>query len=433
MSVPSGLLHDVAAQERCRFGAAGGREETFCRRLLQQTAAGEKQHIAGEPPRLAEILRRHDHLDAGSRGITDNGFDAPGGGRVEIIGRLVEKQHFRVAGKGSRNCQPLLLAARESAGSPPGERQQADAIEQAVSQSMPLADVGARGGQRERDIGRDRALEHDRTLEHDRASSRTRAAPAAPGDAAAGGHQQTHGDPQQGALARPVRAHHGRGRSRIDLERNPVQNRQPAIENRYVFEDDGQFGLGSAHRLYPANRSPRRRTPQASALTPSTMAISTKPKPMASGRSPFEVSSAMAVVMVRVKPSILPPTIITAPTSAAARPKPASSAVTRLKRASHNSAATRRTGPTPSAVNSSRYSAHRSSMIWRAKAAMIGNTRMACATTMACGVNSSPSEPSGPERDSRRNTPKPTTTGGSPMQALTNTVSAVRPGKRASA
>ena len=50
---------------------------------------------------------------------------------------------------------------------------------------------------------------------------------------------------------------------------------------------------------------------------------------MASGRSPFDVSSAIAVVMTRVKPSILPPTMSTAPTSAAARPKPASSALTR--------------------------------------------------------------------------------------------------------
>ena len=47
------------------------------------------------------------------------------------------------------------------------------------------------------------------------------------------------------------------------------------------------------------------------------------------------------MVMVRVKPSILPPTMMTAPTSAAARPKPASSAVTRLKRASQISVAMR--------------------------------------------------------------------------------------------
>ena len=56
---------------------------------------------------------------------------------------------------------------------------------------------------------------------------------------------------------------------------------------------------------------------------------------MASGRSPFDVSSAIVVVMVRVNPSIFPPTIINDPTSAAARQKPASNIVTRLKRASH--------------------------------------------------------------------------------------------------
>ena len=62
--------------------------------------------------------------------------------------------------------------------------------------------------------------------------------------------------------------------------------------------------------------------------------MSTSPSPIASGRSPFEVSSAIAVVIVRVKPSMLPPTIITVPTSAAARPKPASNVVTSEKRAS---------------------------------------------------------------------------------------------------
>ncbi len=132
------------------------------------------------------------------------------------------------------------------------------------------------------------------------------------------------------------------------------------------------------------------------------MAISTMPSPIASGRSPFEVSSAIAVVMVRVKPSILPPTMMTAPTSAAARPKPASSAVTRLKRASQISVATRPSGPTFIAASSSRYSIHRSSMVWRVSAAMIGATRMVWAMIIACGVNRRPHDPSGPERDSRR-------------------------------
>ena len=116
----------------------------------------------------------------------------------------------------------------------------------------------------------------------------------------------------------------------------------------------------------------------------------------------MEVSSAIAVVMVRVKPSMLPPTMMTAPTSAAARPKPASSVVTRLKRASHSSVATRPSGPTFMAASSSRYSIQRSSMVWRASAAMIGVTRIACAMIIAFGVNRMPQEPSGPERDSSR-------------------------------
>jgi hypothetical protein len=45
-----------------------------------------------------------------------------------------------------------------------------------------------------------------------------------------------------------------------------------------------------------------------------TTANSTKPKAKANGKSPLLVSKAMAVVITRVKPSMLPPTTITAPT-----------------------------------------------------------------------------------------------------------------------
>ena len=48
------------------------------------------------------------------------------------------------------------------------------------------------------------------------------------------------------------------------------------------------------------------------------------------------VSSAMAVVITRVTPSMLPPTTITAPTSEAARPKPAITTVSSEKRVSHS-------------------------------------------------------------------------------------------------
>src|SRR3954451_22707528 len=66
---------------------------------------------------------------------------------------------------------------------------------------------------------------------------------------------------------------------------------------------------------------------------------------------------------------------------------------------------------------------------------MIGIARMVCAITIAAGVNSNASEPSGPERDSARYSTSPTTTGGNPKNALIRTTTSRRPrnGKIASA
>ncbi len=84
------------------------------------------------------------------------------------------------------------------------------------------------------------------------------------------------------------------------------------------------------------------------------MPSNTMPRPSANGRSPFEVSRAMAVVITRVTPSMLPPTIITAPTSAIARPNAARTIVTSEKRRSCSSAAAERHGVAPSDWNCSR-------------------------------------------------------------------------------
>src|SRR5688500_17704802 len=86
----------------------------------------------------------------------------------------------------------------------------------------------------------------------------------------------------------------------------------------------------------------------AAAFSASTTAISTTPRPRARGRSPLEVSSAMVVVMTRVTPSMLLPTIITAPTSALARPRPASTAVSSEKRISQSTVSAARSPSTPS-------------------------------------------------------------------------------------
>src|SRR6185369_8779615 len=126
--------------------------------------------------------------------------------------------------------------------------------------------------------------------------------------------KQAHGQPQQRGLAAAIGPDQNGGCSWRECQRNVIENRELADDHRGIFEHDRQIAERRPHG-HPASRSPARRTPHASAFTTTTIAISTAPSPSASGRSPFDVSSAIAVVMVRVKPSILPPTMITAPTS----------------------------------------------------------------------------------------------------------------------
>ena len=74
-----------------------------------------KIDVAGEPAHLAEIVRGHHDLDAGSRRAQHDLLDAAGRGRIEARGGLVEQQDFGIARQRARQRQPLLLAA----GQPP--------------------------------------------------------------------------------------------------------------------------------------------------------------------------------------------------------------------------------------------------------------------------------------------------------------------------
>ena len=62
-------------------------------------------------------------------------------------------------------------------------------------------------------------------------------------------------------------------------------------------------------------------------FTPTASITRIIPSANASSKFPFDVSKAIVVVITRVEPAIFPPTIITAPTSAIARPNPAKTAV----------------------------------------------------------------------------------------------------------
>src|SRR6185312_1532235 len=381
---------------------------------------------------LPEIVRGHHDLHAAGGNCPDDVLDCFCSRRIEARGRLVEEQHGRIARQGARERETLLLATRQSPRRTRPQIFEPDELEQFGCSLLPIRAEDVRSLERIAYVAGRAAPEHDRALEHDGAVRRRHRFAAAPGYAAARDRDKSHRDTQQRGLAGAVRSDQDCRRSGSEDEGNPVEDRRCTGEDSGFYEHDRQVGNRRAHG-HPAYRSPARRAPHASALMRITMAIKTAPSPIASGRSPFDVSSAIAVVIVRVNPSILPPTMIIAPTSAAARPNPASNAVTRENRASQISVATRRAGPTCIAASSSRYSAHKSSTVCRVKAAMIGATKTVCATIMACGVNRIPHEPSGPERDNVRKIANPTTTGGSPISALSTTIAPSRPGKRINA
>ena len=162
-------------------------EEIRRRTVFDQPAAMQQHDIAGEAFGLAEIVGRHHHLDAARADGADDVLDRLGGGRIEAGGRLVEKQHGRVARQRARQRQPLLLAARKPARRTPPRPSRPTS---ASSSSARLArwSRGTSGrGQRVADIAGGAAPQHGRALEHDGAPRRRRRLRSAPGDASARG------------------------------------------------------------------------------------------------------------------------------------------------------------------------------------------------------------------------------------------------------
>ena len=151
---------------------------------------------------------------------------------------------------------------------------------------------------------------------------------------------------------------------------------------------------------------------------------------MARANWPRLVASTAAVVSTRVSPWMFPPTICAAPTSLTTAPNPARPAASSGNRASASSAPVARVRVAPSARICSRKPG---STCWSAaavSAATIGVAITAWAMTMAVGVYSSPSAPSGPLRHSSTVTNSPTTTGGRPIPVLAAASSTRRPANR---
>jgi hypothetical protein len=99
---------------------------------------------------------------------------------------------------------------------------------------------------------------------------------------------------------------------------------------------------------------------------------------------------------------MLPPTIITAPTSETARPKAASSTVSTAMRSSHSSSRPLVHRPAPSERSCSPFCSQLDSTALARQRGHDRHHQHVCAITIRPGVNSRPQEPSGPERDSSR-------------------------------
>src|SRR5262245_49409855 len=99
---------EAARCVRCRTVEEGG-----SRSVLDETAAGEEDDIAGQTLRLPEIVGRHYDLDPGRSDAGNDVLHRPCCCRIEARRRLVEQEEVRLAGESARQSETLLLAARK--------------------------------------------------------------------------------------------------------------------------------------------------------------------------------------------------------------------------------------------------------------------------------------------------------------------------------
>src|SRR5215813_4027314 len=100
---------EIAADEGGGLAGCGYSEEALGIGAFVHGAVQHEHDLAGEPVRLAEVVRRHHDLDAGLGDRADDVLHRLGGGRIEARGRLVEKQNFRIARERPRQRKALLL------------------------------------------------------------------------------------------------------------------------------------------------------------------------------------------------------------------------------------------------------------------------------------------------------------------------------------
>eukprot|EP01136_Pigoraptor_vietnamica_P011839 Opistho-1_new@51144 len=311
-------------------------EEIVGGQVGQQPALLQIDHAAGQAFDLAQVVAAENQRHAGLCKFGHQGLDLAIGGRVQAGRRFIEQQHIGPQRPGARQCEALLLPTRQGLGIARRQRQQADAFERAQRLGFGLFPGHALEPQAQRHIGLGTGAQHVGMLEQHGLAHRKIDLQAA----AAGPHQAVQGA-QQGAFAAAVGADQRHAFAGLDAQATGLERLHLAVVHAHTLQFKQRVhspppwgwaassftpsGGGSSSR-----RSRQRRTSAISTLSSSTTASSSRPSASASGKSPLLVSSAMAVVMTRVKPSMLPPTTITAPTSEIARPKAAISTVSRV-------------------------------------------------------------------------------------------------------
>ena len=107
------------AQERGGLGGLRGIEEASAVGAFDAArAARMNSDVAGEPLAWPRSCVAITIFTPDAATVADDVLDRLGGGRIEARGRLVEKQHLRIARERARQREALLLAAREPARGP---------------------------------------------------------------------------------------------------------------------------------------------------------------------------------------------------------------------------------------------------------------------------------------------------------------------------
>src|SRR5262249_6496944 len=272
-------------------------EEVRRRPLLEQAATMQEHDLVGKAPRLAEIVRGHHDLRAREVDRADDLLDGARRRRIQVRRRLVEEQHLGRGGPGARQRQALLLADGERPRRPVREIGKARVIQHLADPRPSQRPRNALEPEGVVDVGGCRTAEHDRVLEHHGlAPAVSNGAGAVPAHGPGRRPEEPVAEPQEQALARPVRPED-------DGARPAAQHQGDAVDQPLADGLEGELvefqrkDRSRCHQRWP--RATSRRT-KAAPLMISDSVIRISPRPSASGRSPLLVSSAIVVVITRV-------------------------------------------------------------------------------------------------------------------------------------